>query len=484
MKNRFIPFILVGLGMLPLAPRVNAVVPPPDGGYPGFNTAEGENALKNLTTGAANTGIGWYSLFSGTTASFNTGLGAGALSLNTADENTAIGTAALLLNTASGNTAVGSRALLNNTTGGTLANIVGFDVGPNVAIGAEALENNTVGSANTAMGYQALQSFVGPVGAEPLGLCTAVGFQALADTTTGFANSALGYRALISNTEGSSNTAAGATALANNTLGGDNTAIGAGALSASTIGDDNTALGGGALNSNTTGNQNVAIGVNSLDSNESGSANTALGSFAAANITSGTGNTVLGVAAGNSITTASNTICIGTGGQNEDNSCYIGNIYGATSPGVAVLIDNNGKLGTMTSSKRFKEDIQPMDKASEALFALKPVSFRYRKDVDPTGSSQLGLIAEEVEQVYPALVLHDKDGKPYTVRYEQVNAMLLNEFLKEHKRVEQQEATIAYLSQQVESLVAHAKEQDSKLQKVSAQLELSKPAAQFTTISH
>src|SRR5215211_2618528 len=448
-----------------LSQQARGVVPPPDGGYPNFNTAEGTNALKNLTTGAANTGIGWYSLFSATTASFNTGLGAGALALNTADENTAIGTAALLLNTASGNTAVGSRALLNNTIGGTLTNIAGFDVGPNVAVGAQALESNTLASANTAMGYQALHSFTaGPMGGEQLGLCTAVGFQALANTGSGLANSALGYQALINNTEGLSNTAAGALALSNNTTGDDNTAIGTGALSDSTTGDDNTAIGGGALNSNTTGNQNVAIGVNALDSNASGTANTALGSFAGANITSGIGNTVLGVGAGNSITTANNVICIGTAGQNENNSCYIGNIYDAISPGTAVLVDINGKLGTMTSSKRFKEAIKPMDKASEALLALKPVTFRYKKDLDQTGKSQFGLVAEEVDKVNPELVMHGKDGKPYTVRYDQVNAMLLNEFLKEHKKVEKLEATL-------EAVNARLEIQAAQIQKVTAQVD-------------
>ena len=117
-------FILtaIALGLLGLAPSLQAVTPPPDGGYPNFTTAEGTNALKNLTTGAGDTGVGWYSLFSDTTGGFNTGLGAGTLVLNTGDENTAIGTAALLFNTASGNTAVGSRALLNNTTGGSLGN--------------------------------------------------------------------------------------------------------------------------------------------------------------------------------------------------------------------------------------------------------------------------------------------------------------------------------------------------------------------------
>jgi hypothetical protein len=173
-------FILtaIALGLLAVAFRLQAVTPPPDGGYPNFITAEGTNALKNLTTGAGDTGVGWYSLFSDTTGSFNTGVGAGTLVLNTGDENTAIGTAALLLNTASGNTAVGSRALLNNTTGGTLGNVQGLDFGPNVAVGQQALESNTTASANTAIGYRALQSFTtGPMGFEQVGLCTAVVFK-------------------------------------------------------------------------------------------------------------------------------------------------------------------------------------------------------------------------------------------------------------------------------------------------------------------
>lgn|SRR5215211_1973749 len=158
----FVAVVLVCFGLLP---RVQAVLPPPDGGYPGGNTAEGTKALFSLTTGGYNTAVGWYSLFTDSTGSFNTGVGAGTLALNTGDENTAIGTAALLLNTASGNTAIGSRTLANNTTGGTLGNIQEVDFGPNVAVGWQALESNTLGSANTAMGYQALRSFTtGPVG--------------------------------------------------------------------------------------------------------------------------------------------------------------------------------------------------------------------------------------------------------------------------------------------------------------------------------
>jgi Chaperone of endosialidase len=490
-----IAFALACFGLLP-TPTVFGVVPPPNGGYPGFNTAEGQNALKNLTTGSGNTGIGWYSLFSATTASFNTGLGAGALALNTADENTAIGAAALLVNNASGNTAVGSRALLNNTTGGTLGNIQGFDFGPNVAVGSEALQSNTIGSANIGIGYQALQSFTtGPVGFEQLGLCTAVGFQTLAHANGAFANSAFGYQALVDNTDGNGNTAVGVQALSSNTTGNSNTANGTFALSSNTEGDYNTADGSGALSGNTTGSSNTAVGAGALIGNTTGNLNTAIGVNALTNNTSGGVNMALGVAAGSGITTANNVIAIGTAAENVDDSCYIGHIFGATSGGTAVLINASGRLGTTTSSRRFKEDIKPMDEASEALLELKPVTFHYKKDIDPEGRSQFGLVAEEVEKVNPDLVVHDKDGKPYTVRYDQVNAMLLNEFLKEHKKVQEQQAairglksaaakqelTISELKKDMGVLTAQFKEQAAQIQKVSVQVETTRPAPRLVT---
>jgi hypothetical protein len=221
----------------------------------------------------------------------------------------------------------------------------------------------------------------------------------------------------------------------------------------------------------------------------------------------GTGNTALGAFAGNGVTTASNVIAIGILGANVDNSCYIGNIFGATSPGgVAVFVNSDGKLGTNVSSRRFKDDIKPMDEASEAILALQPVTFRYKKEFDPTGAAQFGLVAEDVEKVNPDLVVHDKEGKPYSVRYDQVNAMLLNEFLKEHKaflegqrkveeqgrkiqeqdhKIAQQEATITDLkstvSQQqtgMEALTAQLEEQAAEIQKVSAQVEMSRSSAQ------
>jgi Chaperone of endosialidase len=187
----------------------------------------------------------------------------------------------------------------------------------------------------------------------------------------------------------------------------------------------------------------------------------------------------LGHGAGLGVTTASNVICIGTDGADVNNSCFIGNIRGVTTPNadaVPVLIDSAGQLGTMSSSRRFKEEIKPTDKASESILALRPVTFHYKSD--NTGTAQFGLIAEEVARVYPDLVVRDKNGEIYTVRYDAVNAMLLNEFLKEHGKVEEQEKTIAELKSGMTALAATVKEQAAQIQKVSAQLEASKATPQ------
>jgi trimeric autotransporter adhesin len=433
-------------------PNTFGVAPPPDGGYPSGNTAEGQSALLSLTNGLYNTGIGIFSLLSLTDGSFCTGVGAGTLLANTGDSNTATGagalfsntsgtdntadgTFALFSNTASGNTAIGSNALLNNTTGGTLENIQGIDVSPNVAVGWQALESNTVASANTALGYQALHSFTGPVGLEQVGLCTAVGFQALANATGGLANSGFGYQTLLNNTNGTINTAIGYQALLSNTEGGSN-----------------TANGGSALFSNTTGHSNTAIGSDALHDNTTGISNTALGHGAGLNVTS-----------------AHNVICIGHAGANVDNSCFIDQIFGRTATGgTAVFISSDGKLGTTTSSRRFKKEIQPMDGVSEAILALKPVTFHYKND--NTNIPQFGLIAEEVAKVNPDLVVRDEIGEIYTVRYEAVNAMLLNEFLKEHRKVQELERRMTVLTARID-------EHPARIQKVSAQAKMNKFAA-------
>ena len=377
-----------------LFPKAQAVVPPPDGGYPNFNTAEGQNALFRLTTGAANTAVGWFSLWGNVEGSFNTATGAGALLFSTSDQNTAFGAAALLFNTTG----------INNT-----------------AVGAAALSHNTIAEKNTATGAFALLN-----------------------NTTGARNTAVGADALSDNTMGNNNTSVGSFALSDNLLGNDNTAVGSFALSNTTAGN-NTAIGEGALLSTTTGNHNTALGHS----------------------------------AGIQQTIGSNNVYIGANMQGvagESNACYIGSIFGQISiGGTAVSVNSSNKLGTIVSSQRFKEDIKPMDKVSEVLFALKPVAFRYKKEIDPKGTPQLGLVAEEVEKVNPDFVVRDQEGKPYSVRYDQVNAMLLNEFLKEHRKVENLEATVAQQHKDFEAAVAELKGQ---IQKVSAQLELSKSAPQ------
>jgi Chaperone of endosialidase len=220
------------------------------------------------------------------------------------------------------------------------------------------------------------------------------------------------------------------------------------------------------------------MGENALVNNTTGNNNTAIGAAAFFNNDTGSGNIALGLNAGDGISTANNVIAIGTSGANVSNSCYIGQIFGATSSGgTQVFINSDGKLGTLTSSRRWKENIQPMDKASEALLALKPVTFHYKEGIDPAGTSQFGLVAEDVEKVNPDLVVRDKEGKTYSVRYDQVNAMLLNEFLKEHAKVQKLEAALEAVDQRL-------KEQDAKIEKVSSQIELNRSGLQMAVSNH
>ena len=372
--------MIVCLGLMP---KLQAVVPAPDGGYPNGNTAEGQSALLSLTSGGFNTAAGFLSLSSNTTGSFNTGVGAGTL----------------------------------------LANVGG---------------GNSEGSQNTATGAGALLS-----------------------NSTGFDNTANGAFALFSNTTGVQNTAIGRQALNNNTTGRENTANGANALHQNETGDDNTANGASALFNNTTGIHNTAIGY-----------------FASLNQTTGGNNVALGFNAGLLQTTGSDNVYIGAnifGVAGESNACYIKSIFShTTASGVPVFINSNNKLGTTTSSKRFKEEVKAMDKSSEALFALNPVTFRYKKEVDPTATSQFGLVAEDVEKVNPDLVVRDQEGKPYSVRYDQVNAMLLNEFLKEHRKVQKLETNDAEQQKEIKALIATVKDQAAQIQKVRAQIELNR----------
>jgi hypothetical protein len=354
--------ITLAFGFMIFLSKVQAVSPPPDGGYPGGNTAEGQDALLSLTTGAYNTALGLYSLVSLTDGQFNTGVGAGTLLGNTANENTA----------------TGAGALLSNTTGG--------------------------------------------------------------------GNTANGAFALFLNTTGSFNTVAGDSALFNNATGTQNTGVGISALLSNISGNSNTAVGVDALLNNTTGNSNIAIGSG----------------------------------AGGSISTANNVICIGTAvGENASNTTWIGNVFGTTTVSGTtqpVIVSNTGQLGTVSSSRRFKKQIELMDQASESILALKPVTFRYK--TDKTNTAQFGLVAEDVAAVNPDLVVCDENGEIYSVRYEAVNAMLLNEFLKEHCKVVQLEATVAQQQKSFESRVTEQEKQiealTSGLQKVTAQIEMTK----------
>jgi Chaperone of endosialidase len=351
------------LSFVALPQSMQAVSPAPDGGYPGFNTAEGQNALLGLTTGQGNTAVGWFSLKSVTGGSFNTATGAGTLLVNTADNNTAFGAA----------------ALLNNTSGG-----------------------------------------------------------------------------------------------------------------------GNTAVGTSALASNTSGFYNIAIGDDTLSHNVSGSHNIIVGGFAAGfNIVAGSNNIYIGPGvSANGPFDESDTIRINDSApaaSGASSQVFFAGISGSTVGAVSapVLINPNGQLGTGVSSARFKKDIDPMGTSSETIFSLEPVTFHYKGDT--TNTPQFGLIAEEVAKVNRALILVDKEGKPYSVRYEQVNAMLLNEFLKEHRTVQELEAKItrqqkdsemldAKQLEQIEALTARLDEQAAQLQKVSEQLQTNNPAGGLPSI--
>jgi trimeric autotransporter adhesin len=363
--------------------NTQAVVPAPNGGYPGFNTAGGTNALQSLTTGVGNSAVGWYSLFSNTDGSFNTAIGAGTLLSNIGDQSLGNGTQ---------NTAVGTAALLFNNNGYA-----------NTAVGCQALLSNTTNSFSTAVGAQALLNSVG------------------------YSNTAVGYSALDTNTFGFSN----------------------------------TAVGDNALHRNTTGQYNTTLGTYSGYSLTTGDGNVCIGS------------SVLGVA-GESFTTRI---------RNIGSTPIVG---GITVVVAATGGTGDGKLGYASSSCRYKQEIKPMQDASETLLALKPVTFRAKGAADDTSRvKHYGLIAEEVATVNPDLVVFNPEGQPETLRFDSINAMLLNEFLKEHSRVEkqsceivEQRATINELKKEMATVVSKVKEQAAQIQKVSAQIEVTKPAPQ------
>jgi len=315
-------------------------------------------------------------------------------------------------------TAIGFQTLLSNTSGNE-----------NTAIGYQALDHNSDGANNTASGAEALNSNTSG------SYNTAIGYQALNDNTTGGDNVAAGYGALIRNMTGSGNTASGIDALFTNVSGDDNTAYGYGAITFGTNGSDNTAVGMDALAEVEGGKNNIGIGINAGYDIEGGNNDIDIGDHA------------------DEFPGESDTIRIGETIGPTQTVCYIAGIENATvSQGAQVYIDTNGQLGVKSSSERFKQNIQTMGDASDVLLSLRPVIYQYKPEIDPKGTPQFGLVAEEVEKVSSDLVIHDKAGKPYTVRYDAVNAMLLNEFLKEHQRVEEQEQTIAAQEKEIQTL--------------------------------
>jgi trimeric autotransporter adhesin len=489
----FIPLVLACFGLVQNA-QAQLPAPSPDGNYPGGNTAEGQNALQNVNTGVGinNTAVGFNALTSDTTGAFNVAIGSGALQ----------------------------------------SNIDGFQ---NMAIGAEALANNITGNFNMAIGFRALFMNTG-------GRNSAVGAAALRNNAGAFDNTAIGSTAMRENTTGEENVAIGSGALSANTDGDFNAATGAFALQVNTSGERNTATGNSAMFSNTTGDRNVATGNATLGRNTAGDDNTAVGQGALFNTITGSGNTAVGQNAGSGFTGAdSNNICIGAdtpgvagqsntirigtnlayGGMsmfpigftigsgfpgngieylqflgssisiasgfpttNGSSSCFVGGIFNQTPLAGShfVQVAANGKLTDASlSSRRFKKDIAAMDKASEGILALKPVTFHWKND--NTNEPEFGLVAEEVAEVNLDWITRNPEGEISGVRYETIPILLLNEFLKEHKKVEEQQASIADLKstvalqqKEMQVLTAQLKEQAAQIQKVSAQLEASKPA--------
>jgi hypothetical protein len=334
----------------------------------------------------------------------------------------------------------------------------------------QALYANSGGNGNTATGFQALFSNTNA------GRNTAAGFQALSSNTTGGDNTAAGFQALFTNTGGFSNTAFGLQSLYRNTTGTSNTASGYQALFGNTTGANNTAHGLVALTNNTTGGGNTACGTAALISNTTGSNNVALGNNAGQNLTTGSNNIDIGANVVGAAAEA-NTIRIGKSGVQS--KTLIAGIYGKTAAnGVGVIVGSNGQLGTVLSSVRYKEAIRPMDETSEAVLKLKPVTFRYKEDLDPDKIPQFGLIAEEVEKVDPDLVVRDENGKITTVRYEAVNAMLLNEFLKEHRKAQEQERKVAFLEAALAKQQKQIAALSATIRKVSDKVELSESSPQ------
>jgi hypothetical protein len=344
----------------------------------------------------------------------------------------------------------------------------------NSAFGTNALNSLTTGNNNAAQGNSALFSLIDG------GTNTALGGLALRFNVHGDNNTAVGYRALESNTT-SVNTAVGYLALASNTTGAGNVAVGALTLTHGITTATSTAVGYQALRHAAVG-PNDAFGYQALTTNSGGVSNCAIGSQALFNVNTGSHNTALGFQAGAFVTSASGVVCIGAGTTgafpNVNNTTYIRNVGSTIQPTSAGVVDfvtvrlSDNRLGHTSSSLRYKEGVKPMDKASELIYQLKPVTYRFKKDIEPSQNLDYGLIAEDVAKIDPTLAIRDGHGHIESVRYMAIYNMMLNEFLKEHRKNEEQEATIARQQRQIEALTAG-------LQKVYAQVEMNRAATQM-----
>src|SRR6266403_3364004 len=447
MKNRNVIYaaILSALVCLALVPKAQAA---PDTALPGFNTADGDHALFSITSGVANTAVGWYALSTNTEGNYNTGLGAGALALNiTAESNTAVGTAALLLNTGgTQNVAVGSGAMVSN------------NADDNTAVGGFALENNIAAVTNVAVGVFAAQN-------------NDSGGAGTADF-----NVAVGGFALQANVDGARNTAVGAGALETFTGGNDNTALGeiAGINYNAGTETNNICIGSGTEG---VAGENNAIRIG--DVSTSGGIDVINTSALANAITIGPAMSTQGITILTLLGFGSVSIANGLQTTNGASTCFVGGIFNQTPAAGShgVVVGPNNQLADATlSSRRFKKDIASIDKLSEGILALRPVTFHWKND--NTNEPEFGLVAEEVADVNLDWITRNPQGEVSGVRYETIPILLLNEFLKEHKKVEDQQASISQLRSEMQTMVAQLKEQAAQIQKVSAQLEVSKPATQ------
>jgi len=422
------------------------------------NTAYGYQALIHNTTGSFNTSIGPYSSGSDTTGVANLAIGYAALFGNVSGSyNLAIGHDSM---------EYGASGLAYNVGVGayTLSTSTGMN---NVAVGHAAMQNSTTANNDTAVGFETL--FSNSTG----GNDTAFGYNALYSNTTGTGNNAIGEGALQANTTANDNNAMGVNALHNNSTGTLNNAMGNYAMEFNTIGNNNNAVGYAALLHNTTGSDNSGQGYEALVANTTGNLNIAIGYKAGANLTTGSNNIDIG-----NVGVAAETGIIRIGTQGTQSAAFMGGVAGTNiSGGVAVMVSSTGQLGVVSSSRRYKQDIQPMGTLSERLYQLQPVTFRYKQpDADGKQPIQVGLIAEDVAAVMPELAVYNSDGQPESVAYHLLPTLLLNELQKEHQLVmaqaqqlKNQELRVAELTAQAADVKA-MKAQLAELQHLTAQL--------------